>query len=124
MQLTLIKTLFLVGTLAGVALANNDFHNKGGNNGDYHKGGYRHKGGVIKKTILIDGCTGNPIPPATPYDDVSALTGDANTPAAAAPGPGFEEHDLLNDLHSIFNDLETETEGTVDEAEDDLEGLF
>lgn len=123
MQLTLIQTLFLVGTLAGVALANNDFHNKGGYKGEYHKGGYRHKGGVIKKTILIDGCTGNPIPPATPYDDVSALTGDVNPPAPV-PVPGFEEHDLLNDLHSIFNDLETEAEGTVDEAEEDLEGLF
>ncbi|KAI8328423.1 hypothetical protein BC941DRAFT_444864 [Chlamydoabsidia padenii] len=104
MQLTLIKTLFIIGTLAGVALANNGGHKA--------KGGYHHKGGVIKKTILIDGCTGKPLPPPTPYDDVSAIVAPPAVPAG---------HDLLNDLNGIFDDLESDAvDGTVDENVDDF----
>ncbi|KAI8339082.1 hypothetical protein BC941DRAFT_451379 [Chlamydoabsidia padenii] len=62
MQLSL-KAILLLGTLAGLAMASK----KGGH--------YHHKGGVIKRTILIDGCTGQPIerhpyPPPEPYSIV------------------------------------------------------
>ncbi|CAO3590977.1 unnamed protein product [Absidia cylindrospora] len=48
----LLNTLFIVGTLVGVVFAQGGY---------YHKQGYKHKNGVIKRTILIDGCTGKPV---------------------------------------------------------------
>ncbi|ORZ14804.1 hypothetical protein BCR42DRAFT_393590 [Absidia repens] len=48
----LLKTFFIVGTLVGVVFSQA---------GSYHKQGYKHKSGVIKRTILIDGCTGKPV---------------------------------------------------------------
>ncbi|SAM03703.1 hypothetical protein [Absidia glauca] len=55
MQLS-FKALLLIGTLAGLAMASGGKYD----HNDYHKD-YHHKGGVIKRTILIDGCTGQPI---------------------------------------------------------------
>ncbi|CAO3587133.1 unnamed protein product [Absidia cylindrospora] len=64
MQLSLLKTLFIIGTLAGVAMAQ----------GGYGKKYHHHKGGVIKRTILIDGCTGKPVEKPPPsIDEVGIL---------------------------------------------------
>lgn len=111
MQLSL-KTLLLIGTLAGLAMASGGkYHQK-----DYYQKDYHRKGGVIKRTILIDGCTGQPIekhPYPTPMEEIDTRP----PPPRVVPEiqqPDFDESEFRRDVgETIFED-ENDSEDAFD----------